>query len=93
VLYTLNQTGAENMAEAAAYYPKAMMFVAGDDSAHKPAVMELVSDLGFHAVDAGPLRAAAARTPRHAVDRTGHEARPCAGFRLRHGSPSAIFQT
>ena len=58
MLYTLNQTGAENMAEAAAYYPKPMMFVAGDDSAHKPAVMELVSDLGFHAVDAGPLRAA-----------------------------------
>jgi 8-hydroxy-5-deazaflavin:NADPH oxidoreductase len=58
VFKTLNQTGAENMAEAAAYHPKPMMFVAGDDAANKPTVMELVSDLGFQAVDAGPLSAA-----------------------------------
>ncbi len=31
------------------------MFVAGDDAAKKPAVLKLVSDLGFEAVDAGPL--------------------------------------
>jgi len=55
VFKTLNQTGAENMAEAAAYRPKPMMFVAGDDAAKKPTVLALVFDLGFQAVDAGPL--------------------------------------
>jgi predicted dinucleotide-binding enzyme len=34
------------------------MFVAGDDASRKPVVMELVSQLGFQAVDAGPLTAA-----------------------------------
>lgn len=55
---TLNQTGAENMANAAAFQPKSMMFVAGDDEARKPIVMDLVADLGFQSIDAGPLRAA-----------------------------------
>ncbi len=58
VFKTLNQTGAENIAEAAAYDPRPAMFVAGDDSARKPVVMDLVRDLGFEAVDAGPLAAA-----------------------------------
>ncbi len=58
VFKTLNQTGAENMADASAYHPRPVMFVAGDDDAKKPTVMELVSELGFHAVDAGPLNAA-----------------------------------
>jgi predicted dinucleotide-binding enzyme len=31
------------------------MFVAGDDEGRKPAVMGLVRDLGFEAIDAGPL--------------------------------------
>ena len=55
---TLNQTGAENMANAAAFQPKSMMFVAGDDQARKPIVMDLVADLGFEPIDAGPLKAA-----------------------------------
>ncbi len=58
VFKTLNQTGAENMADARAYHPKPVMFVAGDDEASKPRVMELVSELGFQALDAGPLTAA-----------------------------------
>lgn len=58
VFKTLNQTGAENMAHAAAFQPRSMMFVAGDDEARKPIVMELVADLGFESIDAGPLRAA-----------------------------------
>lgn len=32
------------------------MFVAGDDPANKPKVIELVTALGFDVVDAGPLR-------------------------------------
>jgi len=58
VFKTLNQTGAENMAEAARYATKPAMFIAGDDSAKKRIVMQLDSDLGFEAVDAGPLSSA-----------------------------------
>jgi 8-hydroxy-5-deazaflavin:NADPH oxidoreductase len=36
----------------------AVMYVAGDDETKKPLVLSLVSDLGFQAVDAGPLRIA-----------------------------------
>ena len=35
---------------------KPVMFVAGDDAANKPKVMDLVGELGFEMVDAGPLR-------------------------------------
>ena len=56
VFKALNQTGAENMASAAAFPSKPAMFVAGDDEGRKPAVMGLVRDLGFEAIDAGPLR-------------------------------------
>lgn len=55
---TLNQTGAENMGDARAYDQRPVMFVAGDDARRKPLVLELVADLGFEAVDAGPLSAA-----------------------------------
>lgn len=58
VFKTLNQVGYEVMANAAGYAAPPVMFVAGDDSARKPTVMNLVSDLGFNAVDAGPLTAA-----------------------------------
>ncbi len=34
----------------------AAMFVAGDDAGRKPAVLSLMTALGFEAVDAGPLR-------------------------------------
>jgi predicted dinucleotide-binding enzyme len=57
VFKTLNQVGANVMADARAFGPPApVMFVAGDDAARKPAVLSLVADLGFEAVDAGPLR-------------------------------------
>lgn len=55
VFKTLNQTGAENISDATACHPKPMMFIAGDDADKKPAIMSLVSDLGFHPVDVGPL--------------------------------------
>lgn len=58
VFKTLNQVGYEVMANTAGYAAPPVMFVAGDDAARKPAVMRLVSDLGFNAVDAGPLRVA-----------------------------------
>lgn len=52
---TLNHTGADNMANAGQFKVKPVMFVAGDDATKKPAVLKLVSDLGFEAIDAGPL--------------------------------------
>ena len=56
VFKAFNQTGAENMADLSGYAVAPAMFVAGDDAAHKPLVMGLVRDIGFEAIDAGPLR-------------------------------------
>jgi len=58
VFKAFNQTGAENMADISRYIPTAAMFVAGDNRMLKPAVLGLVRDLGFAAIDAGPLRIA-----------------------------------
>jgi predicted dinucleotide-binding enzyme len=58
VFKTLNQTGAENMARAREFTERPVMFVAGDDERRKPVVLGLVAELGFDAVDAGPLRIA-----------------------------------
>jgi len=59
VFKTLNQTGFANMEHAGAFVPlPAAMYVAGDDAARKPIVLALVSDLGFQAIDAGPLTVA-----------------------------------
>lgn len=46
------------MENTAGYAAPPVMLVAGDDPARKPVVMGLGTDLGFHAVDAGGLRAA-----------------------------------
>ena len=56
VFKAFNTTGFNNMADLAGYAVAPVMFVAGDDAAKKPAVMGLVWDLGFEAIDAGPLR-------------------------------------
>ncbi|HEY6023724.1 MAG TPA: NAD(P)-binding domain-containing protein [Pseudolabrys sp.] len=56
VFKTLNTTGFGNMANPEIKGVKSVMFVAGDDAANKPRVINLVSDLGFDVIDAGPLR-------------------------------------
>lgn len=56
VFKTLNQTGADNMAAVKSFSPAPVMFAAGDDAARKPVVLTLLRDLGFDAVDGGPLR-------------------------------------
>jgi len=58
VFKTFNQTGFENMADATLFKTPPVMFVAGDDDAAKPLVLQLVTDAGFEAVDAGKLHAA-----------------------------------
>jgi predicted dinucleotide-binding enzyme len=57
VFKAFNTTGADNMApEVAAKFPlKPVMFICGDSGRHKPAVLELVGDLGFDARDAGDV--------------------------------------
>ena len=56
VFKTLNTTGFGNMANPVFNGVKSVMFVAGDDAANKPKVIDLVGELGFEVVDAGPLR-------------------------------------
>jgi 8-hydroxy-5-deazaflavin:NADPH oxidoreductase len=56
VFKTFNQTGFENMKRAAEMSPKATMFVAGDDPSKKSVVLQLVTEIGFDAIDAGPLK-------------------------------------
>jgi 8-hydroxy-5-deazaflavin:NADPH oxidoreductase len=56
VFKTLNTTGFGNMANPIFHDAKSVMFVAGDDTANKPKVIDLVASLGFDVVDAGPLR-------------------------------------
>ncbi|MBX9701186.1 MAG: NAD(P)-binding domain-containing protein, partial [Acetobacteraceae bacterium] len=56
VFKTLNTVGAEVMADPSGFPVPPVMFVAGDDTARKPEVLGLIGDLGFQAVDAGPLR-------------------------------------
>jgi predicted dinucleotide-binding enzyme len=58
VFKTLNQIGADSMDKAAQFPVRPVMFVAGDDESRKPTVLQLVAELGFAAVDAGPLRIA-----------------------------------
>ena len=55
VFKTLNQIGFQGMTRASAFPVPPVMFVAGDDEARKPMVLELVADLGFDAVDAGGI--------------------------------------
>jgi hypothetical protein len=56
VYKALNTTGFSNMTNPVFDGVKSVMFVAGDDAANKPKVMALVGELGFEAIDAGPLR-------------------------------------
>jgi 8-hydroxy-5-deazaflavin:NADPH oxidoreductase len=57
VVKAFNTTGAENMAKAKDFPAKPVMFVAGDDANAKKTVQKLAEDIGFEAIDAGPLKA------------------------------------
>ncbi|WP_084864148.1 NADPH-dependent F420 reductase [Salibaculum halophilum] len=58
VVKTLNQIGAERMAEPSALSPKPVMFAAGDDPEAREEALALIADLGFEAQDFGPLAGA-----------------------------------
>jgi hypothetical protein len=55
VVKTLNQVGAEMMADNRALPHRPVMFMAGDSDAAKAAVATLLTDLGFEPLDAGDL--------------------------------------
>ena len=55
VVKAFNTTGAANMADPDFGPSRPMMPVAGDDPEAKATVLALASDLGFDALDAGPL--------------------------------------
>jgi predicted dinucleotide-binding enzyme len=58
VVKAFNMTGADNMASPRFGAEQATMFICGDDALAKTAVTRLTEELGFEAVDAGPLQAA-----------------------------------
>jgi hypothetical protein len=55
VVKTLNQVGAEMMAENRQLPHPPVMFMAGNDEAAKASVSAMLSDLGFKALDAGDI--------------------------------------
>jgi 8-hydroxy-5-deazaflavin:NADPH oxidoreductase len=58
IVKTLNQVGAEIMADNARMAARPAMFMAGDDPQAKAKVTQLLADLGFEAMDAGDLKMA-----------------------------------
>ncbi len=55
VVKTLNQVGAEMMADNAGLPHRPVMFMAGDDAAAKTSVAAVLTDLGFEPLDAGDI--------------------------------------
>ncbi len=55
VVKTLNQVGAEHMAENSTMPHRPVMFMAGNDEAAKSVVSSLLDTLGFESLDAGDL--------------------------------------
>jgi 8-hydroxy-5-deazaflavin:NADPH oxidoreductase len=55
VVKTLNQVGAEMMADNAGLPHRPVMFMAGDDAQAKASVAAVLSDLGFEPLDAGDM--------------------------------------
>ena len=58
VVKTFNQVGAEMMMAGDRFETRPVMFLAGDDDTAKSTVAQLVSELGFEALDAGGLKQA-----------------------------------
>jgi NADPH-dependent F420 reductase len=58
VVKTFNQVGANMMTAGGLFETRPVMFLAGEDHAAKTTVAQLVSELGFEALDAGGLKQA-----------------------------------
>jgi len=68
VVKAFNTVGANVMADPTFKEGPVIMFYCGDDTSAKQVVSGLVQELGFGALDAGPLRQARVRAVRSAVD-------------------------
>jgi predicted dinucleotide-binding enzyme len=55
VYKAFNQVGFNVMGNPVFGDRRAVIFICGDDAAHKPTVMKLATDIGFEAIDAGGL--------------------------------------
>jgi 8-hydroxy-5-deazaflavin:NADPH oxidoreductase len=55
VVKAFNTTGFENLTTARDRRNRAAMFVAGDDAVAKKTALDLATEIGFQAVDAGPM--------------------------------------
>jgi predicted dinucleotide-binding enzyme len=55
VYKAFNQVGFNIMGNPAFDGQRAVLFICGDDEAHKPTVLKLATDVGFEAIDAGGL--------------------------------------
>ncbi|MEO7145276.1 MAG: NAD(P)-binding domain-containing protein [Bryobacteraceae bacterium] len=55
VYKAFNQTGFNIMGNPGFGAARAVIFICGDDDAHKPTVLQLATDIGFEAIDAGKL--------------------------------------
>jgi predicted dinucleotide-binding enzyme len=55
VYKAFNQVGFNVMDNPSFAGRRAVMFICGDDAAHKPTVLKLASDIGFETIDAGGL--------------------------------------
>jgi 8-hydroxy-5-deazaflavin:NADPH oxidoreductase len=58
VFKAFNTTGSNIMGDPVVQGVPTVMFVCGDDAEAKPRVLQLATDLGFEAIDAGPLKQA-----------------------------------
>ena len=58
VVKTFNQVGAEMIMAGDRFETRPVMFLAGDDDIAKSTVAQLISELGFEALDAGVLKQA-----------------------------------
>jgi NADPH-dependent F420 reductase len=58
VFKAFNTTGYNVMADPVIHGIRTVMFVCGDDETAKPGVLQLATDIGFDAVDAGKLKQA-----------------------------------
>ncbi|MBI4274239.1 MAG: NAD(P)-binding domain-containing protein [Rhizobiales bacterium] len=56
VVKAFNTTGADNMTKAKDFSFKPLMPIAGDDMQAKAVVAKLAEDIGFEAIDTGPLK-------------------------------------
>jgi 8-hydroxy-5-deazaflavin:NADPH oxidoreductase len=90
VVKTMNQVGFDVIDAVSGYAAQPVMFVASDDDGAKRTAVHLVTDLGFEAIDGGPLSTARLLEPMAMlwIDQVYRRGAPvdCAFALLRHSA-------